>query len=145
MKTLRERIEKNSEPCPMTGCWLWKKSVYEKGYGRISVGLQRLRANRVSWEVYRGAIPDGMIVCHHCDVPSCVNPAHLFLGTNADNQRDSILKKRAMHGISNRLLTDAQVLEIRSDRRSYSKIAAQYGVSKSVIIAVKKLRSYREV
>jgi len=78
----------------MSGCWLWPASTTPNGYGQFGpIGSHRL-AHRFSWEIYKGKIPDGMCVCHHCDVTSCVNPDHLFLGTYSDNMRDMVKKKR---------------------------------------------------
>jgi len=77
-----------------SGCWLWKAGMNHAGYGWFNTfGKSRL-ANRVSWELYCGPIPVGLKVLHHCDVPACVNPEHLFIGTDADNVRDKMQKGR---------------------------------------------------
>ncbi len=77
------------------GCWLWTKSLDSQGYGQIFSIPRRLhRAHRVSWLMHRGPIPDGLFVCHTCDVRNCVNPDHLWLGTNDDNMRDASVKGR---------------------------------------------------
>lgn len=79
-----------------SGCWLWMAARNARGYGCVGrdVGRGYWLAHRVSWELANGPIPDGLFVLHRCDVPSCVNPHHLFVGTNADNMRDMALKGR---------------------------------------------------
>jgi hypothetical protein len=101
VKTLRERFEERYVPEPNSGCWLWTGGCNESGYGMICEAQGRAgannrprRAHRVSYEMHLGAIPDGMMVCHKCDVPSCVNPCHLFCGTGFDNARDMAAKGR---------------------------------------------------
>lgn len=78
---------------PNTGCWLWLGSL-RSGYGRVSVQRRGYFAHRVSYEMHKGEIPSGAIVCHSCDTPICVNPDHLFCGTQRDNISDAIAKGR---------------------------------------------------
>lgn len=75
-------------------CWMWTGNRYAKGYGQIRVSGKPKRAHRISYELFVGPIPDGMIVCHECDNPPCVNPDHLYIGTQSDNIRDSVRKGR---------------------------------------------------
>ena len=87
-------------------CWLWTGGVKSPGYGNFQIGRGTLSrsqrptklAHRVSWEIYNEIIPDGLLVCHSCDNPSCVRPSHLFLGTVKDNALDMVRKRRTPMG-----------------------------------------------
>ena len=75
-------------------CWFWVGALNSKGYGSLSVDRKAIGAHRFSYSTFVGLIPKKMFVCHTCDTPSCVNPKHLFTGTNSDNMRDMIAKNR---------------------------------------------------
>lgn len=78
-----------------SSCWMWTKAKDRNGYGRFWSGTQTIRAHRAAWTLANGPIsPDNICVCHRCDNPGCVNPEHLFLGSNADNTQDMITKGR---------------------------------------------------
>lgn len=95
-----DRLMSFVSPEPNTGCWLWTGIMTRDGYGKLVTdrGDTRTnsRAHRLSYELFHGPIPNGLVVCHHCDTPLCVNPQHLFIGTVGDNVRDAV-KKRRMH------------------------------------------------
>jgi hypothetical protein len=95
-------------PEPNSGCWLWTAHCDRQGYGTLTAMPEEsakgkrwpFMAHRISFEQFRGPIPEGMCVLHKCDVPSCVNPDHLFLGSNADNMADKVAKGRQARGIA---------------------------------------------
>jgi hypothetical protein len=130
------------------GCWLWQKTKDRKGYGKLSSGKRGSRgpvhAHRVSYELFVSKIPAGLHVCHRCDVPACVNPEHLFLGTHADNMRDASQKGRLpgadFKGAKNpkAKLTQTQVDAIRQSNDRSGILAEQYGVTREHMWAVRK-------
>ena len=80
----------------LTDCWLVKPATYN-GYGQIYLNNKQYRAHRYSYQVFVGDIPDGMLICHTCDTRNCVNPKHLFIGTQKDNMQDMKQKGRGNH------------------------------------------------
>ena len=125
---LLERLLSRMAPEPTSGCWLWLGGTDSSGYGSIRVGDKTKSTHRLSYELHRGPIPDGLRVCHKCDVPSCINPDHFFLGTDADNAHDRDRKGRLVpappmpgQAHANAKLSDADVLEMR--RRVSSGVA----------------------
>jgi DNA-directed RNA polymerase specialized sigma24 family protein len=120
------------------GCFLWQKSKNSKGYDMTSYNGKIQTAHRTSFQVFRREIPEGMLVCHRCDVRHCINPAHLFLGTAKQNTQDAIAKDRLSRGEDHATakLTDAQVSEIVSQYNfggHPADIADAFNVSESWI------------
>ena len=134
---------------PNSGCWLWTGLVDKNGYGRITVSYKGDKAHRVSYEQYVGPIPDGLIVCHKCDTPACINPDHLFLGTHADNIADRDAKGRHVpsYGESNgsAKLTAASVMAIRAARGKQREIAAKFDISQQTVSNIKRGRIWAHI
>lgn len=132
-------LEANTMPIPVSGCWIWLGKWGKTGYGRVAVGGgKHVQAHRAMWESTFGAIPDGMLVLHKCDTRSCINPGHLFLGSQADNVRDMIEKGRKATSVifpRRTTLTALQVDEIRRIglAESRASIGRKYGVSGQAI------------
>lgn len=137
------------------GCWIWKAYKHKLGYGIIRVSGQNYGAHRYSWLLFNGEIPKGLNVLHKCDVRYCVNPDHLFLGTQNDNVMDMIAKDRKSiitgenHWRSK--LTQNQVDEIRIayikgsiGEFSTRGLARKYGVCQATIREILTNKIWKE-
>jgi len=132
-------------------CWEWDGPRNGDGYGYCSIGSRRSRgAHRLSYELHIGPIEAGMVICHRCDNPPCINPDHLFPGTHGDNLADMRAKGRERYiagdGHPSSKLTDEQVREIRAlaaSGQSYPTLAARFGVTSSNIGRIVRGQSRR--
>jgi hypothetical protein len=118
------------------GCWEWTASFRGLGYGQIKVNQKMLYAHRVSWEMANGPIPDGLCVLHHCDNPPCVNPDHLFLGTQADNMRDKVRKNRQGFPWKVAPCHHEEMRKLKSRGLPPMDIGKAYGLSQSRVYAI---------
>jgi hypothetical protein len=126
-------------------CWLWTAGTVNAGYGKFGSGKL---AHRVAYELVYGTIPSGLFVLHHCDVRTCVNPTHLFVGNHRDNMADMRAKGRAARNLTGAKLTANEVAEIR-------RLAAQgverwtlmrsYNVSVSTISVIVNRKTWKHV
>ena len=144
-----ERFERHFMPEPNSGCWLWTGGYNNDGYGHFNdrAGSPQFLAHRYSWMHHRGPIPVGLQVLHKCDLPACVNPDHLFLGTRDDNMADMTAKGRASPGekCGTAKLREADVRAIRADRRKIREIAAAYGVTESSVSMIQNGKRWKHL
>jgi hypothetical protein len=144
MKSVEERFWSKVD---LSGeCWLWKASCWPDGYGQFKIShTVNRRAHRVAWELFNGPIPIGLSVLHHCDNILCVNPVHLFLGTQADNVHDCQTKGRLPIGEKAvHKLTLVQAREIKNSLLGNRPLARIYPVSRTAIKYIKTGRNWRE-
>lgn len=133
-----ERVARSGDDA----CWIWQGACNTNGYGILSVNLKTTLAHRFSWGLHYGEIPagegyHGTCVMHKCDNKLCVNPNHLSLGTQGDNMKDMVSKKRANYGARKKLSTEAateikQILASKG-RASLRRLAKEYGVSHNAL------------
>jgi len=145
-----ERFWKKVEINSQDTCWMWLAATKEGGYGKIMGNDGHFYlAHRVAYEMLIGVIPAGMLLCHRCDNPGCVNPSHMFIGTQADNLKDMRAKGRGNPPRGTRhpkaRLTEQLVSQIRSDHRSHRQLAKVLGISKSAIGMAKAGLTWKHV
>jgi hypothetical protein len=134
-------------------CWNWHGIMNTNGYGRFSLNDRHRLAHRVSFQMFIGQIPKGMVVCHRCDNRKCVNPNHIWLGTQSENLKDAFVKGRMKHPDTtgekngNRKLSWEKVRAIREMKSSGVKsflIASSFNVSTSTIYDIVKNRIWKD-
>ena len=134
------------------GCHIFTGTKDECGYGRIWQGKKLVRLHRATYEKLHGEIPKGLVILHKCDVPACINPDHLALGTQGDNVKDMMEKKRNKCNIGSEhpraVLTESDIPKIKQrldNNDTCVSIAKDYGVSEGMIRHIKKNRAWRHV
>lgn len=153
-------MENVSVPKIASNCWIWTGKKDRKGYGLMHAYRENgepfnTGAHRISWSLFRGKIEPGKIICHHCDIPVCVNPAHLFIGTHKDNVDDMYKKgRRVVSGFpgeknSGCKITEEIVKKIRDDysskKYSQEQIGSFYGLKQSQISRIIRGESWKHL
>ncbi len=153
---LLQRLMSKVKVDDVTGCWIWTGYITEQGYGALWMLGKRWKAPRAFLHVIKGPIPPGLHVLHHCDVRACVNPEHLYVGTNDDNVADMMRRGRhkngpPMHGESDPMakLTNSSVMEIRQRYAAgcirQEDLAAEFGVDQTTISDVVLRRTWKHI
>lgn len=155
-KRLRFRAEQAEEKFwarvqKTDGCWVWMGCVNVAGYGTLSMGDKEIGAHRFSYTIHNGDIPLGLSVCHTCDNRRCVNPDHLFAGTQNDNVQDMVRKGRNRcnpprgEAHKKHKLTEQAVLEIFRSSGSCKEVALRYNVSPTLVCNIRAKRTWKHL
>ncbi len=158
----QDRFWESAERAGADECWHWTGKLNPNGYGSMTYAGFTHIASRLSWALANGRSPANLLVCHTCDNPPCVNPAHLFLGSHGDNVRDMVAKGRhvrpdrdeanigRMRGAKSNfaILTEADVPIIRARRAKgerFKDIAADFGIHRTTVAHIIRGRSWKHV
>lgn len=135
-----------------TACWEWAKGKNRQGYGKFGMNNKNILAHRFIWIALHGPIPSHMRVCHHCDNPSCVNPAHLFLGTQSDNMNDMFSKGRATRKGEHNGRAKLTPFKVREIRTLYSEggitqkqLAERFNIGKTQIGVIVRREQWLDI
>ena len=154
-ETLEDRLIRLGWNETDAGCWEWKRSRHKTGYGQLTYRRKLWKAHRAAYAVWVGDIPADMHVCHTCDNPPCINPDHLFLGTNAENHQDKWRKGRHVYPVLPGEMSPSAKLsadDVRDIRKaleageiSGAGLGRLYGVSKVAISKIKKGETWKSI
>ena len=139
-----------------TGCWVWQRGLMQNGYGQMQYkGRNSMLAHRAAYEVFVGPLVKGLYVCHTCDNPACVNPAHLVQASAQWNAQDMVAKQRGNYANCCKgsqvkhlaKLTEAQVLELRSLASSLSQkqLAEKFGITVAVVSKIIRRKTWKHI
>ena len=148
-EVLADRLRERYKLDPKRGCWLFTGGRVGtfKQYGKFRMWKKMTTAHRAAYLLFVGDIPEGMDVCHTCDVGVCINPSHLFLGTKFDNMQDCVRKGRlnSPRGERRSRLTNKQVIEIRNASGPQTKIARKYKIAQTTVSAIQRRVNWRHI
>jgi hypothetical protein len=133
-----------------TGCWIWNHNKNRNGYGTVVYNSKRWLAHRLSYHLLVSKVTNTMVVCHHCDTPPCINPAHLFVGTNLDNIRDAVNKGRMhrgekTHGAKLNAESVAEILRRHAAGETRASLEKEFNMSQTGIWSIIHRRTWRHV
>ncbi len=149
--SVRTKILDSCEPVTESGCWIWTRCTDQHGYGKTHAFGVAKKAHRLSYELFVGPIPESMHILHRCDVPSCINPAHLRVGTHQENMREMSERKRAPIGSrqGRSKLTEEDVRYIRAEHRAGTinrvALAKKFGIDRSMISHILRRKNWKHI
>lgn len=139
-KTTRQRfwskVDKNGPMILQTQCWLWTAAKTADGYGSFWIRNKADYPHRYSFEIHKGKLPDGLMACHHCDNPPCVNPDHIFAGTAKENGQDC--KEKGRH---DNILEYTSLRDERAIRALFKAGIPKSDIAKQLMMSVKTVRN----
>jgi len=145
LKAFTDMIDKKCHE----SCWEWQGAITSGGYGEFRIDGHTYPAHRISYVLFFGDIPEGMLVCHKCDNPRCVNPYHLFIGTQKDNLQDASRKGRLIGVGRNGRFTNEQIVSIREEYKvgntTHRALAKKYKTSHQNINFILQHQRYAHV
>jgi HNH endonuclease len=146
-KNIEEKFYNCIEIITETGCWIWLRSLNNSGYAIVNESRKIIPMHRWSYERFKGKIPENMCVCHSCDIRSCVNPNHLWLGSWQDNINDKVNKNRQAKGekAPKAKLTSEMVLEIYKSKAPIKLLMKKYNMSKRSIVGIRHKESWKHI
>ena len=152
VSNLRGRLDKHSIPEPNSGCYIWTGASATGNYPQIRLGTETWAAHRIAYYLAHGDIPQNLCVCHRCDNTLCVNPEHLFLGTDSDNNLDKVQKGRqiSLKGLRHYRthLNEADIrtiFQLRASGFKQKQISERFGISKENVSTILQRRTWRHV
>lgn len=147
-KSVAQRFEENIFHSP-DGCWYWLGAPQFTGYGTIRKNSVSISAHRLSYEFYKGPIPDGLWVLHTCDNKLCVNPDHLYAGTHAQNTLDAVSRGRFNPAKGSKhccaKVNEVDVLEIRASKKTTKELAKIYNIGERAILLIKDRTNWKHI
>lgn len=148
--SLAQTFDEHYRVDEVTGCWLWLRGKSQKGYGKLTIANKTVLAHRFAYARVHGPVPPDVLICHRCDTPACVNPAHLWPGTKSSNRLDALDKGRVPfgegHGMA--ILSEAAVLDIRARVAAGERqcdLAREYEVGLDLIWQIKERKVWRHI
>lgn len=146
LKTFEEQIVRNDK----SGCLEWTGSVVRGGYGYIIRKRKKIMAHRYWYELHVGPIQPGEVLCHRCDNPRCIEPKHLFIGSQAENISDKVRKSRQARGekIATAILTAEQVVALRQEYAEGARqvdLASKYGIHQTSVSLIVRRKNWPHI